>query len=219
MKDKRLRYSLMKLILTFLIAFWTASASAQGSRYELDGNTLNFDMRIEDPKYEFSGQLEMYDSNEIAAFLFDYPEIKTLRITGPGGFAPAAREIADKLIRFEIDTVAFGECNSACATIFLAGKNRILEPNSTIGFHRQWIDKPREKKYYEAMRETKGWKDEFDYLAWVYDVLVDNLVKDIQFMESRGVNLDFISETLETKSYDMWRPTRKELLAGGVITH
>ena len=75
-------------------------------------------MRAEDPKHEFTGQLEMYDSNEIAAYLFDYPEIKTLRITGPGGFAPAAREIADKLIRFEVDTVAFGECNSACSTIF-----------------------------------------------------------------------------------------------------
>ena len=68
------------------------------------------------------------------------------------------------------------------------------------------------------MREKKGWKDEFDYLGWVYDVLVDNLVKDIRFMESRGVSLDFISETLETDSYNMWRPTREELLAGGVIT-
>ena len=192
--------------------------SAFERRYELDGDTLNFDMRAEDPKHEFTGQLEMYDSNEIAAYLFDYPEIKTLRITGPGGFAPAAREIADKLIRFEVDTVAFGECNSACSTIFLAGKNRTLEPDATLGFHRQWIDKPQERKYYNAMRETKGWKDEFDYLGWVYDVLVDNLVNDIRFMESRGVSLDFISETLETDSYNMWRPTREELLAGGVIT-
>ena len=208
----------MKLILTIFIIFWAANVSAQSSRYELDGDTLNFDMRAEDPKHEFTGQLEMYDSNEIAAYLFDYPEIKTLRITGPGGFAPAAREIADKLIRFKINTIAFGECNSACSTIFLAGKNRTLEPNATLGFHRQWIDKPREKKYYEAMREIKGWKDEFDYLAWVYDGLVNNLVKDIRFMESRGVNLDFISAILETDSYDMWKPTREELLAGGVIT-
>jgi hypothetical protein len=205
------------LLLGFLL-FSTINVSAQSSRYELVGGTLNFDMRAEDPKHEFTGQLEMYDSNEIAAYLFDYPEIKTLRITGAGGFMPAAREIANKLIRFEVDTVAFGECNSACSTIFLAGKNRTLEPDATLGFHRQWIDKPQERKYYNAMRETKGWKDEFDYLAWVYDVLVDNLVKDIRFMESRGVNLDFISETLETDSYDMWRPTREELLAGGVIT-
>jgi hypothetical protein len=80
------------------------------------------------------------------------------------------------------------------------------------------IDKPQERKYYNAMRETKGWKDEFDYLAWVYDALVDNLVKDVRFMESRGVNLEFILRTLETGSYDMLKPTREELLAGGVIT-
>ena len=208
----------MKLFLIIFIIFWAVNVSAQSSRYELVGDTLNFNMRIEDPKHEFTGQMEMYDSNEIAAYLFDYPEIKTLRITGPGGFMPAAREIADKLIRFEIDTISFGECNSACATVFLAGKNRTLEPNSTLGFHRQWIDKPHEKKYYEAMREIKGWKDEFDYLAWVYDVLVDNFVKDIRFMESRGVSLDFILETLKTDSYDMWRPTREELLTGGIIT-
>ena len=208
----------MKSFVIIISIFWAANASAQSSRYELVGDTLKFDMRAEDPNHEFTGQLEMYDSNEIAAYLFDYPEIKTLRITGPGGFIPAAREIADKLIRFEINTIAFGECNSACSTIFLAGKNRTLEPDATLGFHRQWIDKPREKKYYEAMREKKGWKDEFDYLGWVYDVLVDNLVKDIRFMESRGVSLDFISETLETDSYDMWRPTREKLLAGGVIT-
>ena len=209
---------LSKVILSVWVIIYSCGYAASESRYQLSGSTLNFDMRAEDPKHEFTGQLEMYDSNEIAAYLFDYPEIKTLRITGPGGFMPAAREIADKLIRFEVDTVAFGECNSACSTIFLAGKNRTLEPNATLGFHRQWIDKPREKKYYEAMRETKGWKDEFDYLGWVYDVLVDNLVNDIRFMESRGVSLDFISETLETDSYNMWRPTREELLAGGVIT-
>ena len=209
---------MIRFILPILLSFWASACLPSEKRYELDGETLTFDMRIEDPKHEFTGQLEMYDSNEIAAYLFDYPEIKTLRITGPGGFMPAAREIANKLVRFEVDTVAFGECNSACSTIFLAGKNRTLEPNATLGFHRQWIDKPREKKYYEAMRETKGWKDEFDYLGWVYDVLVDNLVNDIRFMENRGVSLDFISQTLETDSYNMWRPTREALLAGGVIT-
>jgi hypothetical protein len=208
----------LRLILALLFSISASIVTSADRRYGIGGETLTFDMRIEDPKHEFTGQLEMYDSNEIAAYLFDYPEIKTLRITGPGGFMPAAREIANKLIRFEVDTVAFGECNSACSTIFLAGKNRTLEPDATLGFHRQWIDKPQERKYYNAMRETKGWKDEFDYLGWVYDVLVDNLIKDIRFMESRGVSLDFISETLETDSYNMWTPTREELLAGGVIT-
>ena len=209
----------MQIILIILSMFWSSNVAAFESRYRLDGNTLTFDMTIEDPKYKFTGQLEMYDSSEIAGYLFDYPEIKTLRITGPGGFAPAAREIADKLVRFEIDSVAFGDCNSACATIFLAGKSRTLEPNATLGFHRQWIDKPQEKKYFNAMRETKGWKDEFDYLGWVYDVLVDNLVNDIRFMQSRGVNIEFILRTLETDSYDMWKPTREDLLTGGVISN
>ena len=209
----------MQFFLPIILSIWATITGASDIRYEIKGNILTFDMTIEDPKYKFTGQLEMYDSSEIAGYLFDYPEIKTLRITGPGGFMPAAREIADKLVRFDIDTVAFGDCKSACAMIFLAGKNRTLEPNAALGFHRQWIDKPQEKKYFNAMREAKGWKDEFDYLGWVYDVLVDNLVNDIRFMQSRGVNLEFIFRTLETDSFDMWKPSREELLTAGVISN
>ena len=98
---------MIRFILPILLSFWASACLPSEKRYELDGDTLNFDMRAEDPKHEFTGQLEMYDSNEIAAYLFDYPEIKTLRITGPGGFAPAAREIADKLIRFEEGSKGF----------------------------------------------------------------------------------------------------------------
>ena len=68
------------------------------------------------------------------------------------------------------------------------------------------------------MKEATGWKNEIDYVAWVYDVLADNIIKDIEFMESRGVSMDFILKALSKASYDMWEPSRDELLEAGVLT-
>jgi len=68
------------------------------------------------------------------------------------------------------------------------------------------------------MKETNGWKNEFDYIAWIYDVLVDNIIKDITFMKSRGVSMDFIIKALSIDSVDIWEPTREELWTAGVLT-
>lgn len=130
---------------------------------------------------------------------------------------PAAREMASKIIEFDLNTVAYGECESACTTIFLAGNKRSLETSAKLGFHRQWVDKEQEKLYYNAMKQTKGWKNEFDYIVWIYDVLADNIVKDIEFMESRGMSIEFIIKALSVDSVDIWKPTREELWTAGVL--
>ncbi len=204
-----------------LIVFLTISATtglSSDRRFAVHGNTLVFDMTIEESGHKFTQQLERYDGNLLSGYLFEHPEIKILKLTGPGGFMPAAREMASKIIEFDLNTVAYGECESACTTIFLAGNRRSLETSAKLGFHRQWVDKEQEKLYYNAMKEAKGWKNEFDYVAWVYDVLADNIIKDIEFMESRGVSMDFILKALSKASYDMWEPSRDELLEAGVLT-
>ena len=204
-----------------LIIFLTISATtglSSDRRFAVHGNTLVFDMTIEESGHKFTQQLERYDVNLLSDYLFEHPEIKILKLTGPGGFMPAAREMASKIIEFDLNTVAYGECESACTTIFLAGNRRSLETSAKLGFHRQWVDKEQEKLYYNAMKETKGWKNEFDYIAWIYDVLADNIVKDIEFMESRGVSIEFIIKALSIDSVDIWEPTREELWTAGVLT-
>ena len=208
----------MRLTIVILISMFATASLSADRRFAVHGNTLVFDMTIEESGHKFTQQLERYDVNLLSDYLFEHPEIKILKLTGPGGFMPAARDMAAKIIEFNLNTVAYGECASACTTIFLAGNKRSLETSAKLGFHRQWVDKEQEKLYYNAMKETKGWKNEFDYIAWIYDVLADNIVKDIEFMESRGVSMDFILKALSKASYDMWRPTTEELLAGGIIT-
>ena len=188
------------------------------SRYEIVGNTLTLDMTVAAPGYDFDGGLDKYDETEIISYLFDHPEINTLRVTGPGGYGPAGRAISDYLIQNSINTEAFGECYSACARIFLGGKSRMLASGATLGFHRPWIVKESEKRFYEANRIKENWEEEFDYVPWIYDVAIGDVVEGINFLRSRGVDMDFILKIYSTSSYDIWHPSREKLLEAGVLT-
>ena len=74
------------------------------------------------------------------------------------------------------------------------------------------------KSFYEAHRISKGWEDEFDYVAWIYDVAFGDVLVGIKFMRSRHLAMTFILNIYSTDSNYMWKPTREELLAAGVIT-
>ena len=67
----------------------------------------------------------------------------------------AARDMAADIIAFNLSTVAYGECYSACTLIFLAGQSRTLEAGAKLGFHRQWVD---EKAHKKTLKLTvKSW--------------------------------------------------------------
>ena len=204
------------LVLSFLLLS-TGSLLGQ-SRYTIEGDTLTLDMTVAAPGYDFDGELDGYDGTEVMSYLFDHPEISTLRVTGPGGYGPAGRAISIYLAQHGINTQAFGECASACARIFLGGKSRKLADGAKLGFHRPWIVKEREKRLYEANRVEEKWEDEFDYVTMIYDVAMQNMLEGIKFMRSRGVDMDFILKIYSTSSYDIWEPSRDELLEAGVLT-
>ena len=108
------------LVLSFLLI--SANSLLGQSRYTVEGDTLTLDMTVAAPGHEFDGALDEYDETEVISYLFDNPQIKILRVTGPGGYLPTASAIAEYLIRHDINTEAMGECNSACAHIFLEVK-------------------------------------------------------------------------------------------------
>ena len=194
-----------------------ASGLTAQSRYTILNDTLTLDMTIEEPGYEFDGDLDEYDEDEVLSYLFDNPEVTKLRVTGPGGSMYAANTIAEYLVRHNIDTEAFGICNSACAHIFLGGRTRTLLPDAKLGFHRTWLNKERAKKRYATARVEKGWKDEFDYAEVLYDSAMTSMLYDIKFMLSRGVDLEFILKVFSTDSFDIWHPSRGELIAAGIL--
>ena len=208
----------MRLALFLSFLFMSATNLLAQSRYAIEGDTLTLDMTVAAPGYEFNGKLDEYDGTEVMSYLFDHPEINTLRVTGPGGYGPAGRAISAYLVEHGINTEAFGECASACARIFLGGKSRILAPGGILGFHRPWIVKEREKRLYEANRVEEKWADEFDYVTMIYDVAMQDMLEGIKFMRSRDVDIEFILKIYSTSSYDLWEPSREELLEAGVLT-
>ena len=208
----------MRLFWVLIIIFASSSGSFAQNRYEVVGDTLVFDTEHSAVGFENTGQLEDYDVNLLADYIFEHPEIKTLKLTSRGGFIPASRSIATILMEHAIDTVAYGKCYSACTLIFLAGKSRTLEVGGELGFHRQIVVKEDHKPYFEANQEEMGWDDEFAYFSYSYDDLTDNLVKDIKYMSGRGLPLDFILKAFSISSGDMWIPTQEELLSAKVIT-
>ena len=208
----------MRFVWPLFVLLASSTGLLAQSRYEIEGNTLTLDMTVAAPGYDFDGGLDKYDETEIISYLFDHPEINTLRVTGPGGYGPAGRAISDYLIQNSINTEAFGECYSACARIFLGGKSRMLASGATLGFHRPWIVKESEKRFYEANRIKERWEEEFDYVPWIYDVAIGDVVEGITFLRSRGVDMDFILKIYSTGSYDMREPSREELLEAGVLT-
>ena len=208
----------MRFLWVLIILVASSTGLFAESRYAVIDDTLIFDMTIEETGYEFTGGVEAYDATEIKNYLFDNPNIHTLRITGPGGYGPAGRDISAYLVQHHIKTEAFGECSSACARIFLGGKTRILAQGATLGFHRPWINKETEKRFFDANRAENNWKEEFDYVPWIYDVAIEDVVEGITFLRSRGVDMDFILKIYSTSSYDMWEPAREELIAAGVVT-
>ena len=42
-------------------------------------------------------------------------------------------------------------------------------------------------------------------------------MEGITFLRGRGVDMDFILKIYSTSSYDMWEPSRDELLEAGVL--
>ena len=204
------------LVLSFLLL--SATCLFGQSRYTIEGDTLTLDMTVAAPGHEFDGALDEYDETEVISYLFDNPQIKILRVTGPGGYLPTASAIAEYLIRHDINTEAMGECNSACAHIFLGGKTRTLALGAKLGFHRPHLNKEREKQFYEENHVKKGWKDRFDYGIDTYDLAMLHMVKSIEYMLNRGVNIDFILKRYSTSSYDIWYPSKAELLEAGVLT-
>ena len=208
----------MRFLWVLIILVASTTGVFAESRYAVVDDTLIFDMTIEEPGFEFTGAVETYDATEIKNYLFDNPNIHTLRVSGPGGYGPAGRDISAYLVQHHINTEALGECSSACARIFLGGKTRILAQGATLGFHRPWINKETEKRFFDANRAENNWKEEFDYVPWIYDVAIEDVVEGITFLRSRGVDMDFILKIYSTSSYDMWEPAREELIAAGVVT-
>ena len=192
--------------------------SATADRFRVEGDVLFFDMGYTGASSTWPDELKQSDVGQFMLWIADYENVDTIAVTGPGGFGPAGREIAETITAFKFDTVAHGECYSACADIFMAGKSRRVTEDAKLGFHRPYVTASEEKAYYDYARDGQGWLEPFDYVPHIYDVALTDMLGIVEFMTSRGIAVDFILEAYSHSSYEMWEPEHSRLLEAGVVT-
>lgn len=208
-------------VLTFISAiFWGAPTFADEldilnqPRFNLDGERLILSGDVARDGYD---GINYVDARELRTLLRNNPNIRILEINSYGGVGPAALEMAVAVTDFNIDTLVTENCASACTLIFLAGELRTLARGARLGFHSGSWARDNMKDYYDEMRESNGWLDEFAFASWAYEKGVRDFNKNLEFMISRGVDVQLIIRTAYVNFYDVWYPTRDELMKFGVI--
>lgn len=142
-----------------------------------------------------NGEINYAQFNGFVAMMAQHSEIKRLRISSHGGLVPAARAIARQVQLHQIEVEAAGLCASACILVFMAGEKRVLAQGAELGFHR-WHD--------GGMAHLFG--------------QIDPEKRDAEWLRGRGVDPQFVTQIFTTPHDNLWRPTRAELLAAGVLT-
>lgn len=77
------------------------------------------------------------ESAVLDRYLTEHPETKAVLLNSLGGWSEEALRIAATIKSHNLSTIILNQavCNSACALIFVAGKERVMEEGAIIGFH------------------------------------------------------------------------------------
>lgn len=145
----------------------------------------------------FAGTLELGVTKQLTALLSEEGRIRGLVLDSPGGHVYEGRGVAKLVQRFGLDTYVTGTCSSACATVFIAGKERVLGPEGRLGFHQHLMDA--------------------NYPVYLVDEEAE-MKKDLAFYEAQGIAPGFLEQVFATPHDGLWFPDSEEMLAAGVIS-
>ena len=166
----------------------TALAASDGMRLVpgrdwsvvVDGNLLRI-----------TGEFTRGIGDSVKAAVDQNPGLRVVVLDSPGGNTAEGLQIARAIKGRALSTAVKNRCSSACTFAFVAGRERILLPNTRLGFHacRQII-------WYSRCTEE---------------------VYEAYFMEN-GIERAFIRKGLAIPSKTIWYPNVDELIAANVIT-
>ena len=81
------------------------------------------------------GDIEDFDRQKFSALLAEHPDTRMVVLESPGGRLGPALEIGAIIRQTRMWTAALGECASACAYIWMAGKPLVVSADTELGFH------------------------------------------------------------------------------------
>ncbi len=141
-----------------------------------------------------NGDIDYALFNGLVKTLAANPDITQLNLTSHGGLVPAARAMARQVGLRRMKVEAHGLCASACVLVFMAGEQRLLAEDAQLAFHR-WHDKGMSQLFGQPDPEERD-------KAWLLE---------------RGLDAAFVAQIFDTPHDTLWKPTRAELLAAGVL--
>ena len=184
-------------------------------KFKLDGVILFYDTDSAPPGQD---EINWQDVETLVFLLRQQQQIEVLHLNSAGGLIEAAREMADIIIDFELDTRVTDECASACVTLFLAGESRQLDRGGRLGFHRSSWDAASMEEYYKDAQADIGWDSLYEFASWSYEEAQKDVLSEMEYLLERGVDPEFAIKTLRAENADMWFPRRRELTLAGVLS-
>jgi hypothetical protein len=143
---------------------------------------------------EFVGGISGPALTELARLLEANPRIAALQLTSQGGDALTAMGMEQLVRQRGLITYVPRFCASACAFVFMGGRERYLGPGARLGFH-----------------AAAGLDDSAEATARL-------AAAARSWMLARGVADAFVDRAVSTPSSSMWYPSRDELVRAGVLT-
>jgi hypothetical protein len=198
-------------------SLWSEMAKAQ-DRMTIEGNTLIYDTNAVWAAEDDTSSIIDSDANLFGDLLMNNPNVDTVIISGSGGSLHASYEMARKLSQFDLTVIARNDCESACSLVFMGGKLRKLETGARLGFHRSSTDADNHRENYAALRESRGWVDEFAYARWAYEDGQIVAREYIGYLIERGVKAEFALRVMSYSAEDIWHPSKDEMLSAGVLS-
>lgn len=83
-------------------------------------------------------------------------------VNGPGGNAAEGADLAEFINENELETLVVRDCMSACSLMWMAGKERWITEEGTVGFHFAYSS---DSRFFTNLKETNGWVGIQDHVA------------------------------------------------------
>jgi hypothetical protein len=142
---------------------------------------------------EIRGSITYGLAEELAAALQEAPAARRLRLNSGGGLLSEAIRLRRLVIEHQLDTDSTEMCNSACVSVYVAGRHRTLHRTARMGFHL-----PRNPGFGPRGRISEAYARELNYFV------------------SRGVPPWFIARWVAS-GRRFWYPASRELRASGIV--
>ncbi len=148
---------------------------------------------LSETELEFSGGIAPGSLAALEQALAAKPTVKVIQLDSGGGLFGEARAMAMLIEEKRLTTFTNGECMSACALMFMAGKERLLGSQGVLGFHAA--------KLFASHEQSSAVVDQYRDALLHY-----------------GASKGFVAKVLATGPQDMWFPNAQELKREHIIT-